>query len=242
MGRPAWHRRILLIDRRFQLKYTLWLVGVVAAVLVVLGVLVGKLATNAIGYAEIASAQAERATRESHTASRVTQMNAALATGNDPTLLALLDEETKKLDQKRDQEIAEIAARKSAVTSLRTSLLAVVSGGGVVLLGVLFFIGVIVTRRVVGPVFKIKRLLRRVGTGRLVVNERLRHGDELGDLFDTFLQMTYSLTALQRGRLATLDATIARAERAGTSDEVMDGLRALRAQMALGLESKGVRP
>jgi len=37
---------------------------------------------------------------------------------------------------------------------------------------------------------KLKRLLRRVGTGRLVVRERLRRGDELGDLFDTFLQMT----------------------------------------------------
>ena len=155
--------------------------------------------------------------------------------------LAILEDETKKVDQQMERDLSDIAARKQAVTTLRASLLVSLVAGGAVLLGALFFTGVLVTRRVVGPVFKIKRLLRRVGTGRLVVNERLRRGDELEDLFDTFLQMTYSLTALQRGRLATLDATIARAERAGTSQDVMDGLHALRAQMALGLESKGAR-
>ena len=241
MGRPAWHRRTLLIDRRFQLKYTSWIVLVVAAVLLVLGLLVGKLATSAIGYAELATTQAEKATRESAVNSRLAKMNAALGSGNDPALLAILEDETKKVDQQMERDLSDIAARKQAVTTLRASLLVSLVAGGAVLLGALFFTGVLVTRRVVGPVFKIKRLLRRVGTGRLVVNERLRRGDELEDLFDTFLQMTYSLTALQRGRLATLDATIARAERAGTSQDVMDGLHALRAQMALGLESKGAR-
>jgi hypothetical protein len=77
-----------------------------------------------------------------------------------------------------------------------------------------------------------------VSTGRLVIDERLRKGDELEDLFDTFLQMTYSLRAMQKARLATLDGTIRRAEANGTADEVLDGLRALRAQMVLGLERR----
>jgi nitrogen fixation/metabolism regulation signal transduction histidine kinase len=95
--------------------------------------------------------------------------------------------------------------------------------------------GILITHRVVGPVHKLKRLLRQVGTGRLVVRERLRHGDELGDLFDTFLQMTYSLKALQNGRLATLDRTIRDAESSGASSQMLEGLRALHAQMALGV-------
>ena len=50
--------------------------------------------------------------------------------------------------------------------------------------------GIVITHRIVGPVHKMKRLLRRVSTGRLAIEERLRKGDELEDLFDTFLQMT----------------------------------------------------
>jgi hypothetical protein len=84
-----------------------------------------------------------------------------------------------------------------------------------------------------------KRLLRRVSTGRLAIEERLRRGDELEDLFDTFLQMTYSLRATQHARLATLDSTLKHAEAsASTPREVIEGLRALRAQMVLGLERR----
>ena len=63
-------------------------------------------------------------------------------------------------------------------------------------------------------------------------------GDELEDLFDTFLQMTYSLRALQSARLKTLDATMRRAEATGAAEEVLSGLRVLRAEMVLGLEPR----
>jgi nitrogen fixation/metabolism regulation signal transduction histidine kinase len=98
--------------------------------------------------------------------------------------------------------------------------------------------GVVITHRIVGPVHKMKRLLRRVSTGRLVIEERLRRGDELEDLFDTFLQMTYSLRAMQAARLATLDGTLKQAELSATPVEVLEGLRALRAQLVLGLEPR----
>jgi nitrogen fixation/metabolism regulation signal transduction histidine kinase len=109
---------------------------------------------------------------------------------------------------------------------------------GVVLLSVLFILGIWVTHKVVGPVHKLKRLLRRVSTGRLAVSERLRRGDELGDLFDTFLQMTWSLRAQQSGRLATLDDAIRRAEATNADADLRAILSALHAQMALGLRTR----
>jgi nitrogen fixation/metabolism regulation signal transduction histidine kinase len=118
-------------------------------------------------------------------------------------------------------------------------------GAGVALLLMLTLMGIVITHRIVGPVHKVKRLLRRVSTGRLVVEERLRKGDELEDLFETFLQMTYSLQAMQNARVTTLDATLRRAEASGAPAEVVEGLRALRAQMMLGLEKRragSVRP
>ncbi len=86
-----------------------------------------------------------------------------------------------------------------------------------------------------------KRLLRRVSTGRLIIHERLRHGDELEDLFETFLQMTYSLRAMQAARLATLDGALKQAEGSSTPPEVIDGMLALRAQIVLGLEPRTKR-
>src|SRR5262249_51386364 len=82
-------------------------------------------------------------------------------------------------------------------------------------LALLTILGVVITHRIVGPVFKIKRLLRQVASGKLVVNQRLREGDELGDLFETFQQMTLSLKVLQIDRIATLEAAIAEAEKSG---------------------------
>ena len=81
-------------------------------------------------------------------------------------------------------------------------------------------------------------------TARFSVKQRLRRGDELEDLFETFLQMAHSLEALQAGRRATLDSTIAKAEKAQVPPEVMSGLRALHAQLSLGLATslrKGAR-
>jgi methyl-accepting chemotaxis protein len=116
-------------------------------------------------------------------------------------------------------------------------------GAGLALVALLAAMGIVITHRIVGPVHKMKRLLRRVSTGRLVVEERLRRGDELEDLFDTFLQMTYSLRAMQAARLATLETTLVRAEAsASTPPEVIGGMRALRAQLVLGIEPRRSRP
>jgi len=51
--------------------------------------------------------------------------------------------------------------------------------------------------------------------------------------------MTYSLRAMQAARLATLDATLRRAEaQPSTPADVVDGMRALRAQLVLGIEPR----
>lgn len=237
MGYKSAHQRTLLIDPRFQLKYAGWMVGMVAAVLLVLGYVIGRMGGTAVTYAELAISQAEKATKQSHVNSRLAQQNAVLGSGNDPTLIAIMDEELKKMDQQAELELGQIRRQRGELASFRTRQLVVLGASGTALVVVLFGIGLAVTRRVVGPVHKIKGLLRRVSTGRLITTERLRKGDELEDLFDTFLQMTYSLTALQRGRLATLDSTIEHAKKANVPPDVLEGLDALRAQLALGIET-----
>jgi nitrogen fixation/metabolism regulation signal transduction histidine kinase len=227
-----------LLDPRFQLKWTSYLVVVVLAVMTGLGVLIARMASRASDTAQIAVAQAEKAFNESKTNNILTRSLVDLAAPEDKEVGKAMIEPLAELDAKNDKNLAEARALQESIARDRKNLQLLLGGAGVALLLLLTVMGIVITHRIVGPVHKLKRLLRRVSTGRLVVEERLRRGDELEDLFDTFLQMTYSLRALQNARVATLDATLRRAEATGAKPEVVESLRALRAQMVLGLEKR----
>ncbi len=236
-GGTAPQRRVrgYLVDPRFQLKYTALLVAVVLAVMCGLGVVIWRTAESAAENAQVATQQAERAMVESQTSSRITRQTALAQAADSPDLMKMIEEDLDKVDREAANNLADVKRSSLEIEEKRQRMLRLLVGSGVALVVLLSFMGIYITHRIVGPVFKLKRLLRQVGTSRLGVKERLRKGDELEDLFDTFLQMTYSLRALQNGRLATLDATIRKAEKHGVDEEVMDGLRALRAQLCLGL-------
>ncbi len=227
-----------LLDPRFQLKWTAYLVAVVVIVMAALGVVIGRTAGRTSDTATLAVAQAERAFKESQTNSKLARQSVLFAAGDNPTLLTMMDESLAEVDGQAEKNLADVRARQADIARDRRNLQLLLVGGGLVLVLLLAGMGIVITHRIVGPVHKLKRLLRRVSTGRLVIDERLRRGDELEDLFDTFLQMTYSLRALQSARLATLDATLRKAEASGTSKEVLEGMRILRAQMVIGIEPR----
>jgi methyl-accepting chemotaxis protein len=232
---PAIHKRAYLINPRFQLKYTALLIGVVLGVMAVLGVLIGRAASEASDYARLAALEAERAMNESRANSALARQNVALAAADNPDLARMMDDSLQEANDKALRDLEEVRRRRGEIEAKREKMTKLLFATGAALALLLGAMGILITHRVVGPVHKLKRLLRQVGTGRLIVRERLRKGDELGDLFDTFLQMTYSLKALQSGRMATLEATIRAAESTRASLDVLTGLRALHAQMALGL-------
>ena len=233
---PELRNRNWLINPRFQLKYTGMLVGVVALVMLVLGVVIGQTAEKAAALARTASEEAEKAMKDSQVNSQLTRESVMMMGNSD--LSKSVDDALTEADRKAESNLKAVLDQRAEIEAQRKMVLGALVLAGVALTFVLLVMGIFITRRVVGPVHKMKRLLRRVGTGRLVVTERLRRGDELEDLFDTFMQMTWSLKALQTGRLATLDATMLKAEQSGASPEVLDGLRVLRAQMMLGMTKR----
>lgn len=233
-----------LLNPRFQLKWTAYLVVVVVLVMAALGLVIARTAARASDTAQLAVMEAEHAYRESRTSSQLARQSAALAAPDNAALSSIMDESLAEVDAKAEQNLAEVRDRQVEIARDRRDLQLLLAASGAALVLLLLAMGIVITHRIVGPVHKMKRLLRRVSTGRLVVDERLRRGDELEDLFDTFLQMTYSLRAMQSARLATLDATLARAEAEETPPDVVAGMRALRAQMVLGLQPRraSVRP
>jgi nitrogen fixation/metabolism regulation signal transduction histidine kinase len=230
--------RHYLVDPRFQLKWTSYLVVVVLVVMVALGALIVRVASRTSQTAQIAVTQAEKAFHESKTNNMLARTAVEMAQPDNVPLAAAMTEEFKKVDAQQAQNLAEVRRLQQDIVHDGKVLKWLIGGAGVALLVLLTVMGIVITHRIVGPVHKLKRLLRRVSTGRLVVDERLRRGDELEDLFETFLQMTHSLRAMQNARIATLDATLRGAQAAGAPADVLDGLRALRAQMMLGLAKR----
>lgn len=227
-----------LLDPGFQLKWTGYLVVVVLAVMASLGVLIGRTASRTSETARVAVTQAEKAFKESQVNNALARGAVAMAAPDSAPLASVMNAELAEVDAQQQKNLAEVRRLQEDIARDRKSLQLALGGAGVALLVLLSIMGIVITHRIVGPVHKMKRLLRRVSTGRLVVDERLRRGDELEDLFETFLQMTFSLRAMQHARLSTLDSTLRRAEETGASEEVVAGLRALRAQMTLGLEKR----
>jgi nitrogen fixation/metabolism regulation signal transduction histidine kinase len=235
---PRRKKKSYLLDPRFQLKWTAYLVVVVALVMVGLGIVIARTAGRASDTAQVAVAQAEKAFEESRANSILARKSVELAAPDNAALASVMDESLAEVDAQAAKNVADVRSQQVRIASDRHRVAELLVGGGIALVLLLFAMGIVITHRIVGPVHKMKRLLRRVSTGRLMIEERLRRGDELEDLFDTFLQMTYSLRAMQNARIATLDDTLARAQAASVPAEVVDGLRALRAQMVLGLERR----
>lgn len=237
-------KKSYLLDPRFQLKWTGYLVVIVVFVMTGLGVVIARTASRAADTANLAVMEAEKAFEESKSNNILARRTVQLAGDENAALQAVMDESLAEVDQQSEKNLADVRTRQASIASDRQNIRLLLVGAGALLVVLLFVMGIVITHRIVGPVHKMKRLLRRVSTGRLVIEERLRRGDELEDLFDTFLQMTYSLRAQQTARLATLDGTLKRAEATDTPPEVIEGLRALRAQLVLGLEkrSRSVSP
>lgn len=87
---------------------------------------------------------------------------------------------------------------------------------GVVLLTLaLGLTGILVTHRVVGPAYRMRRLFEHVGQGKIEVTTGIRKGDELQELYHSFAEMIESLRDQRGEEIAQLEETLIKMESAG---------------------------
>ena len=99
---------------------------------------------------------------------------------------------------------------------------------GVLLLTLaLGFTGIIVTHRVVGPAYRMRRLFEHVADGKFEVTTGIRKGDELQDLFHSFADMVESLRDQRGEEIAQLEETLIKMEAAGVQSAHITELRAV---------------
>ena len=161
---------------------------------------------------------------QSRRVSQVVAMNIAKEYKDDPELAktfnesAAKDEAKLKEEQDRlERDAAFLSARarelevqaQTVATQQNALLLGLVAGLGLLVICV-GLAGIVFTHKVAGPIFKMKRLLRQVGEGKLVLREKLRKGDELQHFFETFENMVNDLRARQTAEISKVDKILDR--------------------------------
>lgn len=173
----------LLINKRFQLKYTLIVVFLSVVISAVLGVLLLNKVTENTQLA-LNGVRGMAALRE--------QMAPAGGTGAaDRAEIDRSLAESEKALQERDREVM---------------LYLVLCLVGLVL--AITLLGIFVTHKVAGPVFVLSRYINQITAGNLRDVRQLRKGDELLEFFETFERMLKSLQERQRADVAALESTL----------------------------------
>jgi hypothetical protein len=226
------HLRNYLLDARFQLKFTLYIVAIALLVASFLGYFLWTTSKSLLHEAEVAVLSRQKAAETSKELSNATLSNKLMESLNDPAFEAQLKEEAAAIDARYEAEKNAIVAQQAdLVRKQRTVWLALVGG----LVGFVLIIAaatIVTTHRIVGPLFRIKRLVNEVSAGRLRVPQYpLREGDELKDLFDSMTEMVQKLRDRQTEDAQAVSTMIERASRSKAALELVPELQSLETQL-----------
>lgn len=250
-GRHQRRLRNYLLDTRFQLKYTGYLVAIAIVLSASLGFILYRTSEAVLAQSHSTVNKGEQVVSfgkqvvdESRKVSAVVQMNIVKdeAYQDNPELLEAFKTDAQAQDDrlKKQQEQLEAQAaslkqqssdiarqQKTMMTSLAAVLVLLVVGIGIA--------GILVTHKVAGPIFKMKRQIREVGEGKLKIPGKLRKGDELVDFFEAFNDMVVAWRKRQEDEIALLDQAMTQLE--GKADaKDLEGLKKLRAEMQQTLD------
>ena len=201
-----------LLDAPFQLKYTGYLVGVALVISIVLGVFLWRTSNKVVD--------------ESAKVSDVVKMSIKNDPiyGDNPELMKSFTDSSVESDNRVAQQ--------------QRAMLYSVVGGLSLLVVMIGLVGIFITHKIAGPVYKMKSLLKQVGQGKLnFPRGGLRKGDELQHFFDVFLKMTDDLKARQQREVELLEAGIAAAKAAGASEESLEKISTVHKEMKSALDT-----
>ena len=225
---PAKYKRSIknyLIDSRFQLKYTSYIILVAVVISAVLGTFLYRTSRDVVQ-------EGHKVVEESKKVSDVVRMNIAKDPiySDNPELAAAFAAGASESDKKIEDQQASLVHQQHVM--LYTLVLALTMM--VVLLGLL---GIYITHKVAGPIYKMKMLLRQVGEGKLRFEGRLRKGDELQDFFEAFAVMVERLRARQSRELEQLERALEIARDGGASEDTVVKMSLVRDRIKTSLDT-----
>ena len=217
--------RNFLLDARFQLKFASYIVGITMVLSAFLGIFLYKNALNLFVQVDAAVDARSKAAETSKALSQATLNNDIAKNMDNPDFTKEMTERSEKIDREYEQErLNVIQARKDLLKQQQATAIGLAG----TLFAFILVVGlgaIVATHRIVGPLFRVKRMAREVAGGKVIPpTYGLRPSDELKDVFDAFADM---VTKLRDRQLAD----------AGEAEKVLAQLRTASPDLAKQLEA-----
>jgi nitrogen fixation/metabolism regulation signal transduction histidine kinase len=226
-----------LIDSRFQLKYTSFIVGVTLVISGLLGSVLLWSTGKVFEESKTVNQQGEEVVKKTKDVSAVVKMTIKDQYADDPDLAATFAQASSENDDKIEAQQAALRAQQAHLLREQRTMLDVVVGGLGVMVVLIGLLGIYFTHKVAGPIYKMKLLLKQVKDGKLKVPPgKLRKGDELQDFFEGFAQMVEALRGRQQQEVDELEQAISAARASGANEEAMAKIAAVREEMKRALD------
>jgi nitrogen fixation/metabolism regulation signal transduction histidine kinase len=226
-----------LIDSRFQLKYTGFIVGIAIVISAILGTFLWRTSREVISETEILTKQSQALVNESKKVSDIAKSSIKQMGYDDASFLSDFSGASGDYDKEMESKEQALIAQQLSLVARQSTLLYTLVGGLALMVVLIGLLGIYFTHKVAGPIFKMRRLLRQVGEGKLVFSERLRKGDELREFFDDFSRMVDQLRARHAREIIELDAAIVAAQAGGVSADAVAKVTVVRDELKRALDS-----
>jgi hypothetical protein len=197
--------RNYLLDAPLQLRFTsVLLLGTLLGA-GLLGVFLARALNRLADQAERAVEARAAAAQASHELHNAALSKTLLERFGDPQFTAQMERQSRAIDAAYVAEQTQVAEQRLEVQreQRRIGWLVLLSVG-LFSLGVLA-LGIVLTHRIAGPVFRVRRLLADLKEGRREVpSHGLRDGDELRELFEAASALVVTLRTEDEATLATV--------------------------------------
>ena len=227
-----------LIDSRFQLKYTSFIVLIALVISAVLGTFLYRTSRDVVRVSEKVVEESNKVVEKSRMVSDVVKMNIAKDPiyGDNPELKEAIAAGTSETDKKIEEQQAQLVLQQQQLLNGQRTMLYSLVGALTLMVVLIGLLGIYFTHKVAGPIYKMKMLLRQVGEGKLKFEGRLRKGDELQSFFEAFAVMVDRLRERKAKEIEQLEKAMELAKSAGANEDSIAKLSVVRDKMRSALE------
>ena len=221
--------RNYLLDAPLQLRFTAVLVLATLLGAGLLGIFLARALNRLSEQAERAVEARAAAAQASHELGNASLSKTLLERFNDPAFTAQLERQSRAIDAAYQAEQVQVAEQRREVARESSRIGWLVLFSVVVFVLAVLLLGIVITHRIAGPVYRVRRLLSDLGEGRRdVPRHGLRDGDELRELFDSAASLVKTLRAEDEATLEAVSAALA-------VPQQTDGLRRVHDRLAVRL-------